>query len=701
MSIEYIKNNFSRGELSPLMAVRSDTEVYNLGLKQLKNMPVLPYGGCSRRSGTSFVSEVKTSANYTRIIPFIFSETDSQVLEFGNEYVRFYKDGAQVLDGGSPYEITSPFAGTKDRLTRIKYSQKGDVIYFAHGAYRPYKLIRNGLTDWDNVDLFVPAFTSIPAPLNPQRAFGALNAEYIGSELYKITPASVSGDWKENVNDGQGFIASDITEARQLYLQSVDGEFRYYRIVTVTNDEECEVIEVGTRNYTDPLKNLSGGTTLGDDRDLGEIFQESAFGTVSGWPSVITIFQDRLFYGATQAYPQAVWGSQIGQYEDFRVGSNATDAMFLNIDFEHNNPIQWITNGSALYVGTQGEVTGFAGADGVLTPTSFNRLRGAYNGGNSVQPVKVDVGTYFSGKNGARLFSFGYSQEAGGLRTTEQSLLSEHLFKSGILGMDTTQSESSILWSVTHDGGLISITLNTDQQIFAAQSNTFGGADALCDSIAVVPSEDGDRKYQVVKRTIDGSTKRYIEISELNFNADDGKESAWFVDSGLQYNGALTSIITGLDHLEGESVTVYADGGAQNNQTVSGGQITIDTAAEKVTVGLGYGDSTVLELLPLDGINQNGTSLTQTKSINGFMVYVQDTAAFEYSTDGIVWHNPINMQNTVVFDEGQPLVTGWVDMFADSSFQGFNFDDKNARMMFRPVGALPLTILGITVRLGR
>ena len=100
--------NFTAGELSPRLDGRNDLSKYPAGCKTLENIVIYPHGAAARRPGTQFISEVKTNTAKTRLIPFEFSTTQTYVLEFGNQYMRVYKDKGQVLDSGSAFEISTP-----------------------------------------------------------------------------------------------------------------------------------------------------------------------------------------------------------------------------------------------------------------------------------------------------------------------------------------------------------------------------------------------------------------------------------------------------------------------------------------------------------------------------------------------------------------------------------------------------------------
>ena len=89
---------FIAGEFYAKLDGRTDFEKYQAGCKTLENMLVHPQGMASRRVGTQFISEVKTSSEKTRLIPFEFSTTQTYILEFGNGYIRFFKDKGQILE---------------------------------------------------------------------------------------------------------------------------------------------------------------------------------------------------------------------------------------------------------------------------------------------------------------------------------------------------------------------------------------------------------------------------------------------------------------------------------------------------------------------------------------------------------------------------------------------------------------------------
>jgi len=144
--------NFTGGELSPRLDGRNDLAKYSSGCATLENLVVYPHGSAARRPGTTFVCAVKNSTKKTRLIPFEFSTTQTYMLEFGDQYIRFYKDNGQILaSANNPYEISTPYLEAE--LFDLKFAQSADVMYICHPNHEAEKLSRTGHTSWSLTDV--------------------------------------------------------------------------------------------------------------------------------------------------------------------------------------------------------------------------------------------------------------------------------------------------------------------------------------------------------------------------------------------------------------------------------------------------------------------------------------------------------------------------------------------------------------------
>lgn len=144
--LNLIRPSFAGGEYAPALCSRVDIARYNIGAKLLRNMIVHPTGGTSNRTGFRYVATTKTDGKKVILVPFKFSTTQTYMLEFGEYYCRFYKDGGQIQSGGAAYEIVTPYA--EDDLEDISFTQSADVLFLAHPDYPPRQINRFGDTDW-------------------------------------------------------------------------------------------------------------------------------------------------------------------------------------------------------------------------------------------------------------------------------------------------------------------------------------------------------------------------------------------------------------------------------------------------------------------------------------------------------------------------------------------------------------------------
>jgi hypothetical protein len=153
-------NSFTAGEISPRLEGRIDLSQYTQGCRKLENGLVLPHGGITRRSGSKFVAEVKTSTDFCRLIPFVPAEDAAYVLEFGEQYIRFYNNEAQL---SGPLEVSAPYADTE--LDDLQWAQSADVMYLAHPNHPLYKLSRTAAAAFTLAEV---AFSDSKAPFQLQ-----------------------------------------------------------------------------------------------------------------------------------------------------------------------------------------------------------------------------------------------------------------------------------------------------------------------------------------------------------------------------------------------------------------------------------------------------------------------------------------------------------------------------------------------------
>ena len=661
--------NFTGGELSPRLDGRNDIAKYNTGCKTLENMIIYPHGSAARRSGTQFVAEVKDSTKKTRLIAFEFSTVQTYILEFGDQYIRFYKDNGQILSGGSAYEIASPFLEAE--LFDIKFAQSADTMYICHPNHHPRKLTRTGHTNWvltNDVIINGPFMDH-----NVETTTLQASHKVVGATT-TVTASSTTG-----INVNQGFLSTDV--GRLIHISS-----GHLKITSVTST----TVVVGI-----VIKDLSTVLATTD-------FALGSFSDTTGYPSCVTFFEQRLVFAATKAQPQAIFFSRSADYENFDDQYHETvsddDAIVYTIASNQVNAIRFLTATRTLIIGTAGgEFAVDGGGTGqAITPTNILINKQSNHGAANVDGIAVGNATLFLQRAKRKIRELAYNFDVDGYVAPDLTILAEHITETGITQMAYQEEPNSIIWCVRTDGQLLGFTYQREQQVTAWHRHIFGGAfgsgNAVCESVEVLPTDSSEYQvWVIVKRTINGVTKRYVEyLHNLDFDETDDT-SFNYLDSQLAYNGSATTTISGLDHLEGQTVSVLADGATHPDKVVSSGGITLERSATKVKVGLGY--TSLLQTMRIDAGANNGTSQSKTKRIYEITARLYESIGIEIGPD------LANMERIPFRSSANPMDSG-VNVFTgdkDIEFRG-NYE-TDGFIFVRQTQPLPLTVLSLYPRL--
>lgn len=663
--------NFTGGELSPRLDGRNDLAKYSTGCKTLENMIVYPHGSAARRSGTQFVAEVKDSTKKTRLISFEFSTVQTYILEFGDQYIRFYKDNGQILSGGSAYEIASPFLEAE--LFDIKFAQSADTMYICHPNHHPRKLTRTGHTNWvltNDVIINGPFMDHNVETTTLQASHKTVGA------TTTVTASSTTG-----INFNQGFLSTDV--GRLIHISS-----GHLKITSVTST----TVVVGT-----VIQDLSTVLATTD-------FALGSFSDTTGYPSCVTFFEQRLVFAATKAQPQAIFFSRSADYENFDDQYHETvaddDAIVYTIASNQVNAIRFLTATRTLIIGTAGgefAVTGGSTSSGVaITPTNIAINKQSNHGAANVDGIAVGNATIFLQRAKRKLRELAYNFDVDGYLAPDLTILAEHITKTGITQMAYQEEPNSVVWCVRTDGQLLGFTYQREQQVTAWHRHIFGGAfgsgNAVCESVEVLPTDDSEYQiWVIVKRTINGVTKRYVEyLHNLDFNETDDTTFN-FLDSQLSYDGSAVTTISGLAHLEGQTVSILADGATHPDKTVSSGSITLERSASKVKVGLSY--TSLLQTMRIDAGSQNGTSQSKTKRIYEITARLYESIGVEIGPD-------LNNMERIPFRSSANKMDSGINVFTGDKEIEFRGNYETDGFIFvRQTQPLPLTILSLYPKL--
>ena len=339
------------------------------------------------------------------------------------------------------------------------------------------------------------------------------------------------------------------------------------------------------------------------------------------YPGCVGFFEQRLVWARSPSKPQTLWFSKTGDYENHGVSDPVVDddALTYTIASGEVNRIAWIAPGKALAIGTAGAefVASGAGGGEAISPNSVRIVPETTFGSASVRPQRIGPAVLFLQEQRRKLREMVYSFDIDGHVAPDLTLLAEHVTEGGLSALAYQQEPDSILWAVRGDGVLLGCTYQRDQEVVAWHRHVLGGrfgdGPARVESIAVIPGEGRDELWIAVARTIAGQTRRTVEVlqPELGFQAD--QADAFYVDCGLSYQGPAAGTVSGLGHLEGETVEILADGARRPPQAVTGGAVAIEPAAERVHVGLGY--RWALSTMRLEAASGGGTAQGQAKRI--------------------------------------------------------------------------------------
>ena len=735
--------NFTGGELSPRLDGRNDLTKYASGCKTLENFVVYPHGAAARRPGTTFVAEVANSANKTRLIPFEFSTTQTYMLEFSNLKMRVYKDRGSVLEGDKTisaitkanpavvtatghgysngdevvisgvvgmtevnskrflvankttntfeltdkdgtninsstfttytsggvankvFEITTPY--TTAQLFDLKFAQSADVMYITHPEHEVEKLSRTAHTAWTLTDV---DFTNGPY-MDANITTTTLNpASHTVGTGVAVVASAVTG-----INSGSGFLSTDVGRL----LQFGTG---YGKITAVAD----------TLNITITIIEDLGSATASANWSLG------SFSDTTGHPSCVTFFEQRLVFAGTTSQPQTIFFSKSGDYEnmDANIGGTVADddAIIYTIASNQVNAIRFMTATRTLIIGTAGgefTVSG-GGTDNAITPTNILIKKQSNHGAANVDAIAVGNATLFLQRAKRKIRELAYNFDVDGYIAPDMTILAEHISEGGLTQMAYQQEPNQIIYAVRGDGELIGLTYQREQQVTAWHRHIFGGVfgagNAVCESVAVIPTDDTEYEvYVIIKRTINGATRRFVEyINNFDFTETDNTTFN-FLDSALAYSGSAVTTISGLDHLEGQTVSVLANGATHPDKTVSSGSITLDRSSTNVKVGLSY--SSILQTMRLDAGSQNGTSQGKTKRIYEITIRLYESVGVE------VGESLDNMERIPFRTSSDPMDQGIPPFTGDKAVEFRGNYDTDGFIFVRQTQPLPLTILSL------
>lgn len=425
-----------------------------------------------------------------------------------------------------------------------------------------------------------------------------------------------------------------------------------------------------------------------------EFWAEGAWSDVRGYPRALTIHEQRLIFGGTAYQPTTIWGSVVADFENFLRGEADDASWVFQLASEEFNQIQWMGSKDALIIGTTaGEWRGRGNDLGdPLTQTRYDFKQKEYNGSEYLQGCLAGDALLMVERKGTTILEVTYEPDV--LKTLDISLLSAHLLTSGVKQMAFQKLQIPTLWVVTNDGQLIGMTYLREQEVLGWHRHETAG---LFKSVACIygDTDADDEVWVVVERTIGSETVELVELLDPTLWTD--KEDAFFVDSGLSYEGSPLTHFTGMGHLAGQLIDGLADGRPFYNVLVDEfGEFDLPSGYEPASVvhaGLPY--TAQLKPYRLDADARVGMSAGRVKSINALHARLFRTSGGEYQGDGTLYTIEVPETISVPDAENPPMIgaAAPVDVPIDLNV-GHDYDPPFEIFSSDP---LPMTVICLEV----
>ena len=500
--LRQLKTSFASGELDPLMSMRSDTTAYTNGAKRLRNMNILPQGGCERRAGTKLLTALSGNA---RLVAFDFDDNEQYIVAFGHTRADIY-----YLETDTVVASLTSCPWTTTNIFELNISQSGDTMIVCHPTMATQVLARTSLTafntsnfafDGDDENVFQPYYkfaaagstlavngisgsktvtssvdhftanhvnTYLKINKTSLKITGVTNATTatatifgtLDKELIENALTSSNGSKVMTVEDPlHGFVDGatvTITGANSI-AGIAASEINTSHSITVNNADQYQITVGGSANATattaggGPLIKVSAANGTNTE------WKEQSFSAERGYPASTTFHDGRLWFGGSRSQPDWLWSSKVNYYFNFDTGEGEDDESIQSsigmdrvADIRHlisNRHLQVFTANAEFYC-PQGETT-------VLTPENFNIRRQTTFGSNFVNAKAFDGGTIFVQKSGRTIRELLFTDTELAYSANSLSLLSTHLIQTpidlGIFGGSTSRPEQYALF-VNTDG---------------------------------------------------------------------------------------------------------------------------------------------------------------------------------------------------------------------------------------------------------
>jgi hypothetical protein len=480
------------------------------------------------------------------------------------------------------------------------------------------------------------------------------------------------------------------------YNDELDNATIYYRIGIKTADWTSGEINVslafsggsreGIVRITSVASNVSAGaivlSQLGGT-DATEIWAEGDWSLKAGWPTSVAFYEGRLWWAGITKF----WGSVSDAFNSFddtiegdsgpisgAIGSGPVDT------------INWLMPLLRLLIGTQGAEASLRSSsfDEPLAPTNFGVKYPSNQGSAGVAAVKIDSSAIFVQRSGTRVYELAYDSGTYDYISTDMTSLCPEIGQPSIVAVDAHRQPDTRIHCVRSDG---KVAIQVYDKAENVRCWVLFETNGLVEEVVTLPGDIEDKVYYVVNRNGKRCLERWAQESECL-----GGQLCKLADSHITYSGSAVNTLSGLSHLEGETVVVWADGFDVGEHVVTSGTITLDSPASNIVAGLGY--SAPYKSTKLAYSSVMGTALTQRKKVDRVGLILNNTHA-----QGLTFGPDFDVMDDMPRDEyGAYVPDGKIWEAYDSDAIEFPGDwNTDSRICLMAKAPRPVTILAAII----
>lgn len=592
-----LENDFTGGQVSPLLSKRSNAKRHDIGLKTLQNMTIMLQGGATTRPSTEHVAQVKDSSKATRLLPFEFSTEETYTIEMGDLYFRFLKESGQILEAdititgitqanpavvtvsgtapanGEQLYITEVVGMTEVNHTRVYYTvanrtattfelQDQDGVNVDSSAFTAYS--SGGIVNviYEIASTYAEADLPLIQYTQSADVISLVHADYVPRDLTRTADTSwtiadttfVDGPYlTENATtttlaiSGTGassitFTASSTTGINNDvgFLSTDVGRLIRWQSGLVWHYYKIITFTDSTHVVANRISTATPGGTAAT-----EVWRLGAWSDTTGYPRTITYHQQRRFYAGTATQPSTIWGSAIDDYTNFTPGVDDSDAVEYTVSSSRVNAISWLASSARLRVGTTGGIHTLWGGSTTasLSPTNVEADEENKIKCKAIQPIQNGSVTLFAQRSGKVLRELVYDFQVDGLVAPDITLVSEDILgnigdtsDNGVIQMAYQLEPTPTIWCAKDNGNIAALTYSRETDTVGWHNHIMGGTDPAVKDVISVPGTGQDRVWVIVSRTINGVTRQYIEQFDTHFRGSVNRLAA-FSDSHVHYSG--------------------------------------------------------------------------------------------------------------------------------------------------------------------